>query len=332
MNRRRRLLQALAASPWAGATLLRAQPSGGGLRRVGILAAGTHPKMELILASFFNQMRQLGWSEGQNIAYDRVYADDQQDRLPALALQLAARKPEIIYAPPAPAAVAAKQATQTIPIVFGLVADPVGIGLVKDLAHPGGNITGMASGFVATNIVSKRIEMLREILPAAKRLGLIGDSTDPSSRLTQQALAPLAASLGMTFVYAEGANPAEFEVAAARLFAERVDAISPVGTAILIGSLRERLIELANQRRVPVIAGSAFYTDAGALISYGPSPADVLRRSALLVDKILRGAKPADLPVEQPTVFELIVNLKAAKALAITIPQAILLRADKVIE
>jgi putative ABC transport system substrate-binding protein len=258
MNRRRRWIQALAAIPLARVAPVRAQAPGGGMRGVGILAAGTHPKMELILASFFNQMRQLGWIEGQNIAYDRAYADDLQDRLPALAIELVRRKPELIYAPPAPAAVAARQATQTIPIVFGLVADPVAIGLVSNLAHPGGNITGMAAGFAVTSIVSKRIEMLREILPGAKRLGLIGDSTDPSSKLAQQALSPLLSSLGFTFTYVEAANPAEFEAAAARLFSERIDAVSPVGTAILIGSLKDRLIEMTNQRHIPAIAGSSF--------------------------------------------------------------------------
>jgi len=279
--------------------------------------------------ALFDQMRELGWIDGQNIAYDRVYADDYQQRLPRLASEMVARKPEVLFASVTPAAVAAKQATQTIPIVFGFASDPVGIGLVRSLAHPGGNVTGMSS-FVAG--MTGKFELTREILPSVKRIGLLGDSTDPSSKLVRQQYERLAPSLGVTFIFAEAADPAEFEVAVAKLFAERVDAIFPIGTAPLVGNLRVRLIEMANQERIPVIAGAATYADAGALFIYGASAADVLRRSAGLVDKILKGAKPADTPVEQPNVFELVINLKAAKALGITIPRSILLRADRVIE
>jgi putative ABC transport system substrate-binding protein len=312
------------------APLAAAEPnSAGSTRRVGVLAPGTQAKEEISLRSFFDQMRLLGWVEGQNIAYDRAYADDQQEKLPKLAAELVARKPEVIYAPPTVAAVAAKQATPTIPIVFGLAADPVGTGLVVSLAHPGDNVTGISG--IGASLGPKRVELLREILPGANRLGLLGDPTDANLKLDQQALAPVVAALGLTIIVAEASNAVDFDAAIARLAADRVDAIYTGGSAISY-LMRARLIDLANQKRLPVIANNAQFADAGALFTYGASAADRQRRAALLVDKILKGAKPADIPVEQPTSFELVVNQRAARTLAITIPRSILLRADRVIE
>jgi putative tryptophan/tyrosine transport system substrate-binding protein len=299
------------------------------MRRVGVLAPSTRANEEISLKPFFDQMRQLGWVEGQNIDYDRAYADDRQEMLSRLAAELVARKAEVIYAPPTVAAVAAKQATQTIPIVFGLAADPVGTGLVTSLARPGGNVTGISG--IGASLGPKRVEILREILPGMKRLGLLGDPTDPNKELDQQALAPLVTALGLTIIVAEAANPVELDAAVTSLAAGRVDAIYTGGSAISY-RMRARLIELANQKGVPVIGNNAQFADAGALFAFGASSADRLRRSALLVDKILKGAKPADIPVEQPTEFELVVNKRAAKALGITIPQSILKRAHRVIE
>ena len=330
MNPRRLFTLAMGVSLSGHATLLRAQTPGANLRRVGVLVPSTRAKEEVVLKPFFDQMRELGWIEGQNIVYDRVYAGDQMAMLPRLAAELVARKPELIYAPPTPATVAAKQATQTIPIVFGAVTDPVGSGLVTSLARPGGNVTGISGVF--GSLALKRVELLREMLPGMKRIGLLGDSTDPSSKLDQQALAPLAASLGLTVILALAANPPEFEAAVSKLAADRVEAIIVAGSSPIIFNMRLPLIELANQRRVPVVGSNPQYADSGALFNYGASLNDRLRRSADLVDKILKGAKPADIPVEQPTKFELVINLKAAKALGITIPQSILLRADEVIQ
>jgi putative ABC transport system substrate-binding protein len=331
MNQRRLLLLALGAGFASHTAPLRAQNTVVGLRRVGVLAPSTRAKEDVILAPFFEQMRRLGWVEGQNIQYDRVYAGDEQQMLGRLAVELVARRPEVIYATITPAPIAASRATQTIPIVFAFVADPVSDGLVQSLAHPGGNVTGMSSA-ASLETGPKRVALLREILPGIKRIGLLGDATDPSTKLQREVFERSAASRGLTFVFAEAANPVEFDAALTGVIAQQVDAISTVGTAALVGNLRARLIELADQRRIPVIAASALYADSGALFSYGVNLADFLRRSALLVDKVLKGAKPADLPVEQPAVFEFVVNLKAAKTLGITIPQAILLRADRVIE
>jgi putative tryptophan/tyrosine transport system substrate-binding protein len=329
MKPRRNLMLALAAGFAGLVAPLRAQSPSANLRRVGVLAPGTQAKDEITLKPFFDQMRQLGWIGGQNIAYDEVYADDQQQRLPGLAAELVARKPEVIYAAVTPAAVAAKQVTQTIPIVFGVVVDPVDIGLVTSLAHPGGNVTGIG---LSESLAPKRIELLRDILPGVKRIGLLGDSSDPGAKRDRRALAPLAVSLGLTIITAEAGNPVEFDAAVAKLVDAGVDVIVEVGVSTLVSNLRARLIKLANQNRIPVIAGGAVVADAGALLSFSGSLVDRLRRSALLVDKILKGAKPADLPVEQPTLFELVINLKTAKALGITIPRSILLRADRVIE
>ncbi len=330
MHQRRRLALALFASLSGYAPLLSAQTPGANPRRVGVLMPSTHEKEEVTLKPFFDQLRQLGWIEGQTIIYDRAYADDQHERLPRLAAELAARRPEVIYAPVTPATVAARQATPTIPIVFGTVWDPVGIGLVASLARPGGNVTGISS--YSDSLSPKRVELLRAILPGVKRIGLLGDPSDPTNKLDRQALAPLEASMGLQFAFAESVNAADFDAAVARLLMEHVEAIFPLGTGALFFNLRPRLIELANQKRLPVVGHRAQMADAGALFTFGASLADQLRRSALQVDKILKGARPADLPVEQATLFELVVNLKTAKALGITIPRAILLRADRVVE
>jgi putative ABC transport system substrate-binding protein len=282
-----------------------------------------------VLKPFFDQMGELGWEEGKSIVYDRVFADDQQQRLTRLAVELVSRKPDVIYAPPTPAAIAAKMATDTIPVVFGAVWDPVGSGLVSSLRRPSGNVTGVS--VFSESLGPKRLQLLREILPNVKRFGWLGDSTDPTTSSERQSMQPLAASEGITIVEAEGANPAEADAAIRHLIAQHVDVIY-TGTSPLIYNLRGSLIEIASREHVPVIAYRSQLADAGALFSYGASLREQIRRSALYVDKILRGATPASLPVEQATVFELVVNLRTAKLLGITVPRSILLRADRVIE
>jgi putative ABC transport system substrate-binding protein len=328
MNPRRLLMLALGASVSGPATLLRAQTPAASMRRVGVLAPSTHAKEEVILKPFFDEMRLLGWIEGQTVSYDRVFADDQQQDLPRLAAELVARKPELIYAPPMVAALAAKQATGTIPIVFATGTDPVGTGLVASLARPGGNATGVIN-FIES-IVPKRLELVREILPNARRVGILRDPTEPQSNATLRSIGLAAAGLGLTIVWADMSNPGELDAAMAKLTGQGVDVIYASST--IAGNVRAQIVELASRRRVPMFLNRASQLDAGGLFSYGSSLADQLRRSAQLVDKVLRGAKPADLPVEQPTKFELVINLKAAKALGITIPRSALLRADEVIQ
>ena len=329
MPRRRRLALTVFASLSVCAPLLLAQTPGAQLRRVGVLAPSTRAKEEVILKPFFDEMRGLGWIEGQNIAYDRVYADDLQQDLPRLAAELVARKPDLIYAPPGVSALAAKQATGTIPIVFASLTDPVGLGLVASLSHPGGNATGVVN--VIESLVPKRFELLHEILPNARRVGLLRDLTEPQSSASLRSIGLAATALGLTIIWADLSSPGELDAAMAKLTGQGVDVIY-AGTTTIGGSLRAQIVELANRKRVPVIVNRASQLQAGALFSYGSSQADQIRRSAQLVDKILKGAKPADIPVEQPTRFELAINLKAAKALGIPIPQPVLLRADEVIQ
>ena len=275
MKRRRRIVLAMGAALAGHAALLRAQPSTVGICRVGVLVPSTRAKEEIILKPFFEEMQKLGWLEGQNIAYDRVYADDQQQTLPRLAAELLARKPDLIYAPPPPAAVAAKQATQTIPIVFGAVANPVALGLVMDLARPGGNVTGVSSSFELLGL--KRAELFLQILPRAKRFGLLSEPGRMSKDEAAAFAAGLAA-LGLSLIVAEATNPAELEAAVARLADQRVDGIFAQSSIAV--NLRTRVIELAHARRLPVVGAFAQMADAGALFSYGSSRDAQLRRSA----------------------------------------------------
>ena len=305
-----------------------AQTGTTGLRRVAILAPSTHAKEEITLAPFFYAMRKLGWIEGRTVEYDRAYGDDLRPNLERLARELVPRRPDLIIAPPSPAAVIARQATRQIPIVFATGTDPVGSGLVASLARPGGNVTGVSS--VIESLAPKLVEILRETLPRARRLGLLSDPADPRSRTDLAALAAPRSAQGFDLVVAQVAAPADLEAAIARLAEQKVDAI--LTSTSLIFNLRSKLLELANARRLPVLGHRTELAEAGALISYGAPLAEQMCRAAALVDKVLRGEKPGDIPVEQPSVFELVVNLKAARALGITIPHAVLLRADRVIE
>jgi putative tryptophan/tyrosine transport system substrate-binding protein len=328
MHDRRHFVIAAAVALAGGApTRALSQPSGA--RRVGVLAPSTSVTEEIVLKPFFDQMGERGWEEGRSIVYDRVFADDQQQRLAGLAVELVSRKPDLIYAPPTPAAIAAKMATDTIPIVFGAVWDPVGSGLVSSLAHPLGNVTGIS--VFSESLGPKRLQLLQEFLPNVKRFGWLADSTDPTTKSERHSLEPYAASNGIIVVGAEGANPLEVESAIGHLIGEHVDVIY-TGTSPLIYNLRDRLMAIASREHIPVIAYRSQLADAGALFSYGTSLRDQIRRSALYVDKILRGATPASLPVEQATMFELVVNARTAKLLGITVPRSILLRADRVIE
>jgi putative ABC transport system substrate-binding protein len=316
----------LGACVTSNASFLHGQPSR--VRRIGILAPSTRVKEQIVLKPFFDEMRRLGWIDGQNIVYDHAYGNDEKNALPKLAAELVARKPDLIYAPPQPAALAAKHATHTIPIVFGTGTDPVRTGLVASLAHPGGNVTGVISA--VDPLVLKLIELLREVLPKVSRVGLLGDPTDPRAALDRAALAPVASALGITIIVAEASNASEFDTAVTKLLNQKVEAI--VTNSVLPFHMRDRLVQIANQKRVPVVGHRTEIAEAGALYSYSASMADQFRRSAQIVDKVLNGRRPAELPVEQPIAFELVVNKTTAKELGIIIPQSMLLRAHKVIE
>jgi putative ABC transport system substrate-binding protein len=295
--------------------------------RVAVLAPSTRAREEVTLQPFFDEMRRLGWIEDQTVIYDRFYADDVQANLFRLAVQVVAGKPDLIFAPPSPAAVAARKATSTIPIIFATGTDPLGTGLVASLARPGGNVTGILS--VVESLAPKLMQVLRELLPAAKRLGFLNDPSDLRARIDLAAARPAAAALGMTLAVSDAASDAALTAAVARLAEDKVDAI--LTSTSLIFNLRAHLMELANARNLPVFGHRSELADAGALLTYGGALSDQLRHAAVMVDKVLQGSSPSTLPVQQPTKFELVVNLRAARALGVKVPQSILLRADRVV-
>ncbi|MEO6408748.1 MAG: ABC transporter substrate-binding protein [Burkholderiaceae bacterium] len=296
--------------------------------RIGVLAPSTRANEAITLKPFFDQMRELGWVEGRNVVYDHAYADDLRGNLDPLAGQLVARSPDIIFAPPSPAAVAARRATRRIPIVFATGTDPVGTGLVESLARPGGNVTGVLS--VIDSLAPKLVEIIRAVLPAVRRLGYLSDPADPRSRTDLAALGPPLAAWNMTIVVADVVEPGALNRALGTLIERRVEAIL-TGTSLTF-NLRRQVIERSHAAGIPVFGHRAEFAEAGALVAYGAPLPQQMRRAAELVDKILNGARPADIPVEQPSVFEMVVNLKTARALGITLAPAVLLRADRVIE
>jgi putative ABC transport system substrate-binding protein len=297
-------------------------------RRVGVLAPSTAVREAVTLKPFFDEMESLGWVEGKQVVYDRAYADDKNHELPQLARELVARQPELIFAPPMNAAAAAKAATSTIPIVFATGADPVGAGLVQSLSRPGGNVTGMLS--VIESLAPKSLELLLQIVPAPRSIGLLGDPTD--ARLTQdrEALTPLLAARGIRLQVAAVSSAQAFDAAVMQLLDSRVAVI--LTNSSLTFNLRARLFELLNTRPVVVVGHRRELTEAGALFSYGAPLKGQIRRAAGVVDKVLRCARPADIPVQQPTEFDLVVNMRTARRLGIQVPQSLLLRANEVIE
>lgn len=328
MKRRRIVTGALAATiqPFSHDAL--AQDPRRIVRKVGVLAPSTRAKEEATLAPFYDEMRRIGWIEGGSIEYDRAYGDDRAEVLTRAAAELVARAPQVIYAPPQSAAVAARAATRTIPIVFATGSDPIGAGLVASLARPGGNVTGIVT--IADSLGPKRLDLVREALPAARRIGYIGDRRDTRAKFDLAAIRAVAPDLGFTMIVAEGSNPAQTEAALTRLLAQKVDVVLTGST--LAGNLAAHLAALASTHGVPVVATRSQAVEGGALFAYGGALDDQLRRSAHLVDKVLNGVQPADIPVEQPNRFELVVNRRVAGALGIALPPAFLLRVDRVIE
>ena len=331
MNNRRKLVVALGA---LSVGLARAQPSerAGKTMRVGILNTGTRAAFEVGTGKiFFPAMRELGWVEGRNILYDSVFADNDESRLPTLATALVARAPDLIWVGPLQAALAAFTSTRTIPIVFfSSSSNVVERGLVKTLARPSGNVTGVQS--LGWELGGKRLQLLKQALPKIIRAGVLVDPRpDHISTLEFKVIEKAAATLGLTAIPATAKRAVEFDAAIASLVENRVEALL-VTTGTFLQDQRKRILELAASRRLPVVGFRSEFADDGALMSYSPLLSDQVRRSAQIADKILKGAKPADIPVEQPTKFELVVNAKTAKTLSLTIPSEILLQANRVIE
>jgi putative ABC transport system substrate-binding protein len=274
-------------------------------------------------------LRELGYAEGQNIAIESRFAEGKWDQLPSLAAELVRLKVDVIVTYTTPATQAAKQATGTIPIVVAAVIDPVAAGLVASLAHPGGNITGLSQ--MVPELVGKQLEILKEVAPKISRVALLGNPANAGNPSQVRHAQNAARTLGMRLHSLEARGPSEIESAFAAMTTERVGAVIILIDSTLIDQ-RTRIADLAARRRLPMVSGTIEIAEAGGLMAYGPSVRDMFRRAAAHVDKILKGAKPADLPFEQPTKFDLVINLRTARALGMTIPQSVLLRADQVIQ
>jgi putative ABC transport system substrate-binding protein len=272
-------------------------------------------------------MRELGYVDGRTVVIEWRLAQGRFDRLPELVRQLVALKVDVIVAPAPVYVEAAKQATQTIPIVFALVDDPVARGFVKSLARPGGNVTGLSS--IAIELAAKRVEILREAVPHATRLGVL---TNPGADATVHEMDRAAKAVGFGFEIALVSGPGDLESALATLARKGVSAAREAPGDPMFYQERRRITDLALKHRLPLLADARESVEAGALMSYGASFPDLMRRSASYVDRIIKGAKAADLPVQQATKFELLINMKTAKALGLTIPPSVLARADEVIQ
>ncbi|MEK6242872.1 MAG: ABC transporter substrate-binding protein [Pseudomonadota bacterium] len=331
--RRRKFL--LSAGALLAAPLAADAQQAAKIARIGILAlrdSRAPPVAPHAVEALLQGLRDLGYVEGRNLVMEYRYAEGKLERLPALAAELVALKVDIILVPGTPHALAAKHATKTLPIVFIGVSDPVTSGLVTSLARPGGNVTGLSA--LAPELVGKRLEQLKQAVPGVSRVavlwqpGAIGERTE-KDMLKEAEVA--ARALGVRLQFVEARGPADIDRAFSDMTRERAGALTLLASNMFTIE-RRRLVDLAAKNQLPAVYPQREYVDAGGLISYGPNIADMYRRAATYVDKILKGAKPADLPVEQPTKFELVINLKTAKALGITIPQSLLVRADEVIQ
>jgi putative tryptophan/tyrosine transport system substrate-binding protein len=278
--------------------------------------------------AFRQGLRELGYVEGKNIITEWRFAEDKADRLAGLAAELVRLKVEVIVTSGPAATRAAKEATSTIPIVMAQDNDPVGNGFVASLARPGGNITGLAT--LAPEIGGKRLELLKEIVPKLSRVAVLGTSTQPGNVQQLKEVERAAGALGVKLQYLDVLDPKDIEIAFREAGKGRADVVLTLTGAILL-SHRAQLADLAAKNRLPAIYAQPEFVQDGGLMTYGVNLNDLWRRAAAYVDKILKGAKPADLPVEQPTKFELVINLKAAKQIGLTIPPNMLARADRVI-
>jgi len=331
--RRREFISLLGGAAVAWPLAARAQ-QGTKVARIGYLLTGSLESQEMrsVLDAFRQGLREYGYVEGQTIVIEYRSAEGRIERFPQLAGELAALQLDLIFAANTPAARAVQRATTTIPIVAAVMGDPVGDGLVTSLARPGGNITGLT--FLGPELVAKRLGLLKQALPSASRIAALWQPGAYSERTTAEMLRATEAaarSLALELQLLDVRGPNEFDGAFSAMIGKRADALIVFPSTMLF-SERKRIVDLATKNRLPSIAQAREFAELGGLMAYGASITDLHRRSAGYVDKILKGANPADLPVEQPTKFELVVNLKTAKALGLTISESFLLVADEVIE
>ena len=308
------------------ATDLCAQPAK--TARVGVLASSTEANFGPNVTVFREALRAAGWVEGRNLILHVRYAGEQYARLPELATELVQLEVDVLVSLGTPATLAAHRATTTIPIVMESLADVVGTGLVPNLARPGGNITGV-SGF-APELSGKRLELIHEMLPRAARIAVLTNRANPATAPVLRATESAAETMRMKLRVLDVHSPAELRPAFETMHRERADALILAADPLLFAE-RLTIVQLAARHRVPAVYESRRFAENGGLLSYGPLEQERFQRLSLYVDRILRGARPGDLPIEQPTTFELVVNLKTAAALRLTIPQSLLRRADEVI-
>ena len=325
MKRRQFLLAtgALLAAPFTG----NAQTSGK-VYRIGYIQTAAPSEAAHVTKAFEQGLRELGYVEGKNIVIERRFAGGKVERLPELAAELVRLKPDLIVTGSNPVIAAVRQATSTIPLVMTGSRDPVGSGFIASLARPGGNITGVASD-PSAELYGKHVELLKQLIPKATRIALLWNPSEPANYHKAAETAASKLGLGMQSVPIRGRD--ELEGAFAAIAKERVDAIVVQGGPLLF-TARAQVVQLATKHRMPGEYFAREFVELGGLASYGSSVADNFRRASVYVDKILKGAKPGELPVEQPTRFEMVINLKTAKSLGITVPPAVLVQADAVIE
>ncbi len=325
--RRREFITVLASAAVMLPCTALAQKPAAKIWRLGILQPGAPP--EPLVDFLRERLNELGYSEGHNIAYEFRWAEGEPQRLTELAKELVDLKVDVISTLSTPAAIAAQKATQTIPIVFTGVGDPVGSGLVSSLSRPGGNITGIS--ILATELTGKRLELLEEIVPGASPMAMFWNDTNPGMVLRAHEAQNDADKLGLNLQSIGVHDLISFDTAFAAINSGRFNAL-----LVLVDPFthahRQQIVDFAAQRRVPAMYESREFVDAGGLISYGPSLPALERRSADYVDMIFKGSKPGDLPVEQPTKFEMVIGMKAAKALGLTLPQSVVMRADELIQ
>ena len=329
MNNRRKLLAALGAGLLAAARGARAQPTRK-VPQIGYVGNATPALESALVEGFRLGLRERGYIEGKTIEIHYRWADGKIDAMPAIIAELIALKVDVLITAGTPAALAAKKATTTIPIVMAAVGDAVGTGIVPSLARPGGNITGLSTLY--NQLEGKRIQILREFVPKMKRIALLTNPANPFTALILHStrIATEAQHL-MPQVY-EVTAVGEFDKVFAAIAKSKPDAMAVLADRPFLVSNRKRIVDFAAQNHLPAIYPFSEFMDDGALVFYGPNFPDMFRRAATYVDKILKGAKPAELPLEQPTRFEFIINAKTAKALGLTIPQSLMISADKVIE
>jgi putative ABC transport system substrate-binding protein len=315
----------LALAALAGPLAAAAQQSPGKIARIGLL--GDVPSF--LDEAFRQGLRELGYVDGQNIAIEHRAPDWKYERLPALAAELVRLKVDVIVAASPPATEAARQATRTIPIVFTVVGDPVAEGFVASLARPGGNLTGLAT--ISTDLVGKQLEMIKAVAPKISRVAILLNPDQQGHRLGVRQAEGAARALGLQLQILEARTPAEIERAFTAMTSQRAGGLLVLRDAVFRAK-RAQIVALAAKNRLPAVYGLREEAEAGGLMAYGASVPENFRRAATYVDKILKGARPADLPVEQPTKFELVINLKTAKALGLTIPPLLLGQADQVIQ